>query len=271
MTPEFSHTAAVTSVTNVTEKNLQQISPIISAYVLSIIGYVNGFLLTTLVGVLGIVTNSVNICVYVKMGLSETTNISFFSLSISDLLVSLSAVLVQLTYNPPVSVMTLPSGAPVSEIGMAACFIMFPSMGCSAWITAVLSVERCLCISTPLKVKEIFTPKRTVFLVLAMVIYQSVLIVLLYSYPGPPYDVPNSARRSRYITSSFTALSCICFFVVLISTVLLVVRLKQNLEWRKEAAKQSNKNSGSLKERKAASPADLDVEQMGARTSQVLL
>ena len=85
-----------------------------------------------------------------------------------------------------------------------------------------------------------------------MVIYQSVLIVLLYSYPGPPYDVPNSARRSRYITSSFTALSCICFFVVLISTVLLVVRLKQNLEWRKEAAKQSNKNSGSLKERKAA-------------------
>ena len=153
MTPEFSHTAAVTSVTNVTEKSLQQISPIISAYVLSIIGYVNGFLLTTLVGVLGIVTNSVNICVYVKMGLSETTNISFFSLSISDLLVSLSAVLVQLTYNPPVSVMTLPSGAPVSEIGMAACFIMFPSMGCSAWITAVLSVERCLCISTPLKVR----------------------------------------------------------------------------------------------------------------------
>ncbi|KAK3799584.1 hypothetical protein RRG08_053212 [Elysia crispata] len=231
MTLEFSHTVAVTSVTNVTEKNLQQISPIISAYVLSIIGYVNGFVLTTFVGVLGVFTNTANICVYLKMGLSETTNISFFSLSISDLLVSLSAVLVQLTYNPPVSVMTLPSGAPVSEIGMAACFIMFPSMGCSAWITAVLSVERCLCISTPLKVKEIFTPKRTVFLVLAMVIYQSVLIVLLYSYPGPPYDVPNSARRSRYITSSFTVLTCICVFVVLISTVLLVVSLKQNLEW----------------------------------------
>ena len=84
-----------------------------------------------------------------------------------------------------------------------------------------------------------------------MVIYQAVLITLLYSYPGPPYDAP-SAWRSRYITSSFTALSSICFFVVLISTVLLIVRLMQNLEWRNKAAKQSNKNSGSLKETKAA-------------------
>ena len=153
MTTDFSHAVALTSDTNVTEKNLQYFSPIISFYVLSIIGYVNGFALTILVGVLGIFTNTANISVYLKMGLSETTNISFFSLSISDLLVSLSAVLVQLTYNPPVSVMKLPSGDPVSEIGMAASFFMFPCMGCSAWITAILSVERCLCISTPLKVR----------------------------------------------------------------------------------------------------------------------
>ena len=153
MALEVSHTVALTFLTNVTEKIPQHISPIISAYVLSIIGYINGYVLTTLVGVLGVFTNTINICVYVKMGLSETTNISFFSLSISDLLVSTSAVLVQLTYNPPVSVMKLPSGAPISEIGMAACYIMFPCMGCSAWITAILSVERCLCISTPLKVR----------------------------------------------------------------------------------------------------------------------
>ena len=84
-----------------------------------------------------------------------------------------------------------------------------------------------------------------------MATYQSILIILLLSYPSPPYDVPN-ARRLRYITSSFSAPSFICFFVVLISTTLLVVRLKQNLEWRNKAAKQSNKNSGSLKETKAA-------------------
>ena len=105
------------------------------------------------------------------MGLSETTNISFFSLSISDLLVSLSAAVVQITYNPPVSVMKLPSGAPVSEIGMAASFIMFPCMGCSAWITTILSVERCLCISTPLKVRI----EATLFNYLQNLVYSDVV------------------------------------------------------------------------------------------------
>ncbi|KAK3795807.1 hypothetical protein RRG08_052240 [Elysia crispata] len=251
MALEVSHTVALTFLTNVTEKNPQHISPIISAYVLSIIGYINGYVLTTLVGVLGVLTNTINICVYVKMGLSETTNISFFSLSISDLLVSTSAVLVQLTYNPPVSVMKLPSGAPISEIGMAACYIMFPCMGCSAWITAILSVERCLCISTPLKVKEIFSRNRTVSLILTMAVYQSVLIILLYSYPGPPYDVA-SPQKALYFNISFTALTFVCFFIVLITTVLLVVRLMQNLEWRNKAAEHFNKNTWSLKETKAA-------------------
>ena len=153
MTPTASHIVVLTSVMNVTDKNAHQATPIISAHVSRIIGYINGFVLTTLVGVLGVFTNTANICVYVKMGLSETTNISFFAMSISDLLVSLSAAVAQLTYNPPVSEMKLPSGAPLSEIGMAACFIMFPGMGCSAWITAILSLERCLCISTPLRVR----------------------------------------------------------------------------------------------------------------------
>ena len=123
---------AVTAFTNVTETNLHHISPIISFYVSRIIGYINGYVLTIIAGVFGIFTNTANISVYLKMGLSETTNISFFSLSISDLLVSMSAVVVQITYNPPVSLMKLPSGYPVSEIGMAACYIMFPCMGCSA-------------------------------------------------------------------------------------------------------------------------------------------
>ncbi|KAK3782276.1 hypothetical protein RRG08_046387 [Elysia crispata] len=184
MVQETPDVLAVASFTNVTEKLLHHTSPITSFYVLKIIGYTNGFFLTIVVGVLGIITNSANtsvyltmglsettnisvyltmglsettnisvyltmglsettnisvyltmglsettnisvyltmglsetanISVYLTMGLSETTNISFFSLSISDLLVSLSAVLVQLTYNPPVSMMKLPSGTPVS-------------------------------------------------------------------------------------------------------------------------------------------------------------
>ena len=85
-----------------------------------------------------------------------------------------------------------------------------------------------------------------------MVAYQSVFIVLFFVSPGPPYDHYN-ARRAFYYILSFSAPSLICFFLVLVSTTLLVIRLKQNLEWRKEATKQSNNRPGSsMKERKAA-------------------
>ena len=157
MTTDFSHAVALTSDTIVTETNLHHISPIISFYVSSIIGYINGYVLTIIAGVFGIFTNTANISVYLKMGLSETTNINFFFLSISDLLVTLSATMALITYNPPVSVMKLPSGASVSEIGLGASFIMYPCMGFSAWITAILSLERCLCISAPLKVRIYFS------------------------------------------------------------------------------------------------------------------
>ena len=103
----------------------------------------------------------------------------------------------------------------------------------------------------PFQVKEIFTPKRTMFLILIMVIYQMVFIFLLFLNPGPPYDVVNK-KKSLYFMSSSSVPSFICFFVVFVSTLLLVVKLKQNVEWRSNAAKQSNTSSGSAREMKAA-------------------
>ena len=131
------------------------VTPIISAYLSKIIGYINAYVLGIIVGVVGVFTNTANISVYWRMGLSETTNISFFALSIFDLIVSVVQVVIQITRNRPVSVMRLPSGAPVSEMGMGGIFLFYACVGSSAWITAVLSVERCLCISMPLKVRTL--------------------------------------------------------------------------------------------------------------------
>ncbi|KAK3711796.1 hypothetical protein RRG08_037000 [Elysia crispata] len=146
----------LTSLTNGTDTELP-ITPILSVYVSTIIAYINTYVLGILIGVVGVFTNTANISVYWRMGLSKTTNISFFALSIFDLLVSLSTVIVQVTTNQPVSVKRLSSGAPVSELGMGLCFIMYPCLGCSAWTTAILTIERCFCISTPLKVRGFIT------------------------------------------------------------------------------------------------------------------
>ena len=96
------------------------------------------------------------------------------------------------------------------------------------------------------QVKGILTPGRTTALILLMVVYQSVFSALMYAQTGPPYDRP-SPRRFLYFVCSFSAPSFICFFIVLVSTILLVIRLKQNLEWRNEAAKQSQRGSKELR------------------------
>ena len=154
MTPEIPHVnSALSSLTNETKTDAP-ITPILSGYMLKIFGYVNTFFLTILFGSAGVITNTVNISVFLKMGLSGTTNISFFALSIIDLLVSLTSVVIKITYNSPFSGMKLPSGVPVSEIGLGALFIFYPCLGCSAWITASLCIERCLCVCAPLKVRS---------------------------------------------------------------------------------------------------------------------
>ena len=83
-----------------------------------------------------------------------------------------------------------------------------------------------------------------------MVVYQTILSALMFAHTGPPYDKPSTTRFLYYVCS-FSAPSFICFFIVLVSTILLVVRLKQNLEWRDEATSQST-GSGTAKELKAA-------------------
>ena len=134
MAPETLHLiATLTSLINNTEMDLP-VTPIISAYVFKVIEYFNAYVLGILVGVVVGFINIANICVYLKMGHSETTNINFFALSIFDLLAFVCAVIVQITYNRTVSVMKLPSGVPVSEFGIAVC-------------------HKLLCISTPLKVR----------------------------------------------------------------------------------------------------------------------
>ena len=130
MTPEIPHLIDTPiSLPYNTEKDPSTTS-IISAYVIKVIEYINAYVLGILIAVVGIFTNTADISVYWKMGLSETTNISFYPLSIFDLMVSTCAVKVQITNNRPVSVMELPSRVPVSELGIAVDHLMYPGLGC---------------------------------------------------------------------------------------------------------------------------------------------
>ncbi|GFS13782.1 chemosensory receptor B [Elysia marginata] len=128
------------------------ITPLVSYHVYTIIMFVLGFTATNAVALFGVFSNTANIIVYYKMGLQETTNISFFTLAINDVVVCLAFIVVEICHSPFMKINELPSGSFALQCSYIASFVAYLCCGFGSWITAVLSTERCLCIALPLKV-----------------------------------------------------------------------------------------------------------------------
>ena len=112
-------------------------------FLMYVLGFFGKFL-TTVVTIFGLFGNTANLIVYYKMGLQDTTTINFFVLAISDFTVSTSTLVIQ------VSRIHIVRGTPPSAF--VASFFIWVACGFGAMITALLSIERCLCIVFPLKV-----------------------------------------------------------------------------------------------------------------------
>ena len=129
--------------TNISDSDFFVI-PLISWPVYRYIVTIFGTVLTTAVTSFGVFGNIVNLIVYYKMGLQDTTTINFFVLAIIDFTVSASTFVIQ------ISRMVVVGSIP--QFAFVASFFMYPACGFGAMITALLSTERCLCIVFPLKV-----------------------------------------------------------------------------------------------------------------------
>ena len=123
------------------------LAPMVSADVLSIIMIAGDIALSCPVSVLGVFTYIVNIIVYSKMGFSESFNIHFLTLSCYDLLVSIFSFLTKLFYSRFVSF-------PMFTVDGIAFLLFIPLCG-STMMTALISMERCICVVFPLKVKNL--------------------------------------------------------------------------------------------------------------------
>ena len=130
------------------------ITPLVSRHTYTIFFIVIVLALRSPLALVGCITNVINIVVYLKMGLGETTTINILALSTFDLIACITMFLTAISLNPFTAAadLRLPSGAPLAELGFCSAIVLYPSLGCGAWITALLSVERCLCIVLPLKV-----------------------------------------------------------------------------------------------------------------------
>ena len=100
----------------------------------------------------GVVTNVINIVVFSKMGFSETINIMFVVLSISDLILSVVFVVsacTDVSALKSINVLFLD----LFDLTLVINPFTWACYGLGSCVTALIAVERSVCIALPLKVR----------------------------------------------------------------------------------------------------------------------
>ncbi|GFS00278.1 chemosensory receptor B [Elysia marginata] len=116
--------------------------------------YINDVVSSVNVAVFGfsVMANAIVILVFFKDGFRSTSNISFFSLAIADLLVSILWTIEQLDVHP--MLVGIVGYSPIMKFIQKQIFPCAEAFNTIAsWITAIITWERLCCIAFPLKVK----------------------------------------------------------------------------------------------------------------------
>ena len=203
-----------------------------------------------IVAVFGIMGNTLIIIAFIKIGFSESINISYCALSISDFLCIAAFSWNAVCYIPEFSnsdlpfiarEVVVPTGGALSQI----------FGGTTAWITAFISLERCLCVVFPLKTKDIVKSKRTVIIILTIFVVGTTPLTCLtfsiYVFEEKFDETRNRSlitvdyRNSSFIdqlmdfnfiyTMIFT--NTIPLIIILVCSIALVIKLSQSASWRR--------------------------------------
>ena len=129
------------------------IKPLVSLALMDFFFIANVFGFVLPFSLLGVSTNIANIIVYYQIGLSESSNFNFLTLSVFDFFASLTSFISRLLYNPFLRDL---STGPLTTY-MAHCLShawVIVTCG-SAMMTALISTERCVSVVFPLKVRRL--------------------------------------------------------------------------------------------------------------------
>ncbi|GFN92636.1 chemosensory receptor a [Plakobranchus ocellatus] len=243
-------TTQTTGVTMETAfKENSAIRPILSAEVhLALITFLTYGIL--FVGTVGILSNLLVILTYSKLGFSETINISYLVLGISDLCSSVIRAWGAICFVFVVTETNLPFDP--SSVSVTTGF--YPSQGfekTTAFVTAFIALERCLCVQFPLHVKTIVTKRKTVIsiaFIFLLGFFPSNLIHIVYPLkwvfnPSKnktiltmvPLQTPLRYILQRALLAYYgTVLHFSALIAVWICTIFLAVGLKKKAGIRKE-------------------------------------
>ncbi|CAG5128581.1 unnamed protein product [Candidula unifasciata] len=197
--------------------------------------------------VLGITTNILNIIVFSKQGVRDTVNISLLGLATSDLGSLITLLYINISFMPDFIALDLPFVN--SDVMYISCWCHIIFTRVSTWITAYITLERCLCVTAPLRVKNLFTPKRTVLILVVVYVLMTASICPMFyaARPARIFDPSNNRTlfgiyfiedRSKIEAITFmtnNTIPTLAFFTVAICTAILVSTLRKKSKWRLQA------------------------------------
>ncbi|BFZ07871.1 hypothetical protein BsWGS_10910 [Bradybaena similaris] len=230
-----------------------------------------------LINVFGIATNIINIICFVKQGFKDAINVSLLGLSVSDLCSLITMVWTCISVTPAFIAADLPFVS-MDVMYLVSGMPHFAFTRVSSCITAVITVERCVSIVSPLKVKQIITPRRSSVI--------TVCIFIIFTVSATPLFVVNrlgsmlsplknktivrlTFREDKEQVEKFTlSINNFCiplctFVIIAVSTAALSAQLRKNTEWRKRTT------NGVLKDR--VSSRNLKVSQMVVTMSTLFI
>lgn len=200
----------------------------------------------------GVCANIINIVIFAKQGFAENVNVSLFAMAISDLLSVVPLLWVGICSNPLFKRASLPFFTESFAFISGEWPHVFGTR-ITSWLTTLVTLERCLCVTLPLKVKSILTLNRIKGIVVAIYVFTIVPLIPLYFYThfAPEFFkeynrsmltytfAPASSKAAYERISVFihsTIPTTIHFLVVSISTVILVKHLRKQSKWRQQTA-----------------------------------
>ncbi|XP_059173483.1 uncharacterized protein LOC131954018 [Physella acuta] len=205
------------------------------------------------INIAGLIFNSINIIVFIKLGFTDTINISLLSLAIADIGIHITMIGYVVIYSPEMTQdkTNIELIYAVSYLILGWPHVMFSRI--SGCLTAFISLERFLCIAVPLKVKTLITKKRTAIISCSIYGFMicSVIPAFVANKIGPKFDTESNVTVIGLITidnsdaienislaiTNFVELAV--FALVVIFTVGLIQKFVDISKWRKHAASAS--------------------------------
>ncbi|CAL1538298.1 unnamed protein product, partial [Lymnaea stagnalis] len=217
-------------------------------------------ILTILVSFLvvsGIFCNVINVIVFVRLGLTDATNISLLGLAVADIGVLLTMIGYCVIFSP-LTIAAVPSRDIIDAVNyvvLGTPHLVFSRI--SGLLTGWINISRLVCVTWPLRVNTLFTRQRTSLAVLTAYtfMFASAVPTFIAHRIGMRFNpalnitvvgllfIAETEELENITISVNVAAQMATFVVVTLSTLFLTRSLHKVAQWRGSVSRQTSKSS----------------------------